>query len=62
VIEWLVAELSQPLYTLGQPAEMAVAQCARIEAAELIKDLVRRGLELLDDEERKGERERERER
>lgn len=37
-----------PVYTMGQPWETAIAQGVRMEFAEMVKDLVRRGLSALD--------------
>ena len=50
-LEWLIYELYATLYTIGSPTELAIAQCVRIELAELIKDIIRRGLSALEAEE-----------
>jgi hypothetical protein len=50
VLEWLVTELRQPIYSIGAPWETAVAQGIRLEIAELIVDMTRRGLSALESE------------
>ena len=50
VLDWLIEELTTPLYSLGAPFEVAVAFGARVEVAMLVKDLIRRGLAVLEAE------------
>ena len=48
-LKWLIEELHAPLYTLGQPLELAISQCTRQAVAALILDMIRRGEAALDE-------------
>jgi hypothetical protein len=47
VLEFILRELRMPLYRVGAPAELAIAQCVRQEAAEFFEDVMERGDRLL---------------
>jgi hypothetical protein len=48
---WLLRELDTPIYHTGEGVEVAVAQCVRIEVAELIREMVMSGRAQLEAEE-----------
>jgi hypothetical protein len=44
------------LYAVGSGQEVAISQCTRILFAELLKDMTRRGLEIVDQEAENAQR------
>jgi hypothetical protein len=55
VLEWIIQECFATRYSAGDPWELAVCQCDRAEFGELLKDITRRGLAIIESEERAAE-------